>query len=66
MVTSLHITVMGPQRRWVEVQIRTKRMDEIAEHGLAAHWKYKGIKSENGLDEFMTGVRRVLEEIKKR
>ncbi len=58
---SLHITVMGPQRRWVEVQIRTKRMDEIAEHGLAAHWKYKGIKSENGLDEFMTGVRRVLE-----
>lgn len=58
---SLHITVMGPEKRWVEVQIRTKRMDEIAEHGLAAHWKYKGIKSENGLDEFMTGVRRVLE-----
>lgn len=58
---SLHITVMGPEKRWVEVQIRTKRMDEIAEHGLAAHWRYKGIKSENGLDEFMTGVRRVLE-----
>lgn len=58
---SLHITVMGPESRWVEVQIRTRRMDEIAEHGLAAHWKYKGIKSENGLDEFMTGVRRVLE-----
>lgn len=58
---SLHITVMGPEQKWVEVQIRTQRMDNIAEKGLAAHWRYKGIKSESGLDEFMTGVRRVLE-----
>ena len=47
---SLHITVMGPQNKWVEVQIRTRRMDEIAERGLAAHWKYKGVKAESGLD----------------
>jgi len=58
---SLHITVMGPQNRWVEVQIRTKRMDEIAERGLAAHWKYKGIKAESGLDEFLNNVRAALE-----
>lgn len=58
---SLHITVMGPQDRWVEVQIRTRRMDEIAEKGLAAHWKYKGIKSENNLDTWMNNVRDILE-----
>ncbi|MGM9760284.1 MAG: RelA/SpoT family protein [Parabacteroides sp.] len=58
---SLHITVMGPQNKWVEVQIRTKRMDEIAERGLAAHWKYKGVKAESGLDEFMNTVRAALE-----
>ncbi len=58
---SLHITVMGPKNRWVEVQIRTKRMDEIAERGLAAHWKYKGVKAENGLDEFLNTVRAALE-----
>lgn len=58
---SLHITVMGPQKRWVEVQIRTKRMDEIAEKGLAAHWKYKGVKEDSGLDEFLTTVRTALE-----
>ena len=58
---SLHITVMGPQNKWVEVQIRTKRMDEIAERGLAAHWRYKGIKAESGLDEFMNTVRAALE-----
>ena len=58
---SLHITVMGPQNKWVEVQIRTRRMDEVAERGLAAHWKYKGIKSETGLDEFLTTVRETLE-----
>lgn len=58
---SLHITVMGPQNKWVEVQIRTKRMDEIAERGLAAHWKYKGVKEESGLDEFLNSVRAALE-----
>ena len=58
---SLHITVMGPKNRWVEVQIRTKRMDEIAERGLAAHWKYKGVKAESGLDEFLNNVRAALE-----
>jgi GTP pyrophosphokinase len=58
---SLHITVYGPQNRWVEVQIRTKRMDLIAEKGLAAHWRYKGIKSENGLDAWMNNVRDILE-----
>ena len=59
---SLHITVMGPQNKWVEVQIRTRRMDEIAERGLAAHWKYKGVKEESGLDEFLNTVRAALEE----
>jgi GTP pyrophosphokinase len=58
---SLHTTVMGPYGKWVEVQIRSKRMDEIAERGLAAHWKYKGIKGESGLDEWMNNVREVLE-----
>lgn len=58
---SLHITVHGPEDRWVEVQIRTKRMDLIAEKGLAAHWKYKGIKSENNLDAWMNNVRDILE-----
>lgn len=58
---SLHITVMGPQQKWVEVQIRTRRMDEIAERGLAAHWKYKGIKEDGGLDELLANVRATLE-----
>jgi len=58
---SLHTTVMGPQGKWVEVQIRSKRMDEVAERGFAAHWKYKGIKGEAGLDEWMNNVREVLE-----
>ena len=58
---SLHITVFGPEKKWVEVQIRTERMDEIAEHGLAAHWRYKGIKTENGLDEWLNNIRSTLE-----
>ncbi len=58
---SLHTTVMGPQGRWVEVQIRTQRMDEIAEKGLAAHFKYKGVKGENDFDQFLANVRELLE-----
>lgn len=58
---SLHATVIGPEKKWVEVQIRTKRMDEIAERGLAAHWRYKGIKSEGNLDTMMNSVRDILE-----
>ncbi len=58
---SLHTTVLGPEKKWVEVQIRTRRMDEIAEKGLAAHWKYKGIKSESGMDEFLSNIRDILE-----
>ena len=58
---SLHITVLGPENKWVEVQIRTERMDEIAEHGLAAHWRYKGIKSEGSIDEWLANIRSALE-----
>lgn len=58
---SLHATVIGPEKKWVEVQIRSKRMDEIAERGLAAHWRYKGIKSEGNLDAMMNSVRDILE-----
>ncbi|MFT3754287.1 MAG: RelA/SpoT family protein [Paludibacter sp.] len=58
---SLHTTVLSTQGKWVEVQIRTVRMDEVAEKGLAAHWKYKGIKSESGMDEWLKNVREILE-----
>ncbi|MBR2396368.1 MAG: bifunctional (p)ppGpp synthetase/guanosine-3',5'-bis(diphosphate) 3'-pyrophosphohydrolase [Bacteroidaceae bacterium] len=58
---SLHITVNGPENRWVEIQIRTRRMDDIAERGLAAHWSYKGIKSEGAADSIMAGIREILE-----
>jgi GTP pyrophosphokinase len=58
---SLHITVLGPEQKWVEVQIRTERMDEIAERGVAAHWRYKGVKGEGSLDEWLTNIRTMLE-----
>lgn len=58
---SLHTTVMSPEHKWVEVQIRSKRMDEIAERGLAAHWKYKGLKSQSKVDDWLTNLREVLE-----
>ncbi len=58
---SLHTTVVGPGGRFVEVQIRTRRMDEIAEKGLAAHWKYKGEGVDKGLGEWLSHIREVLE-----
>jgi len=58
---SLHITVLGPENKWVEVQIRTERMDEVAERGLAAHWRYKGLKGESGLDDWLNNIRNALE-----
>jgi len=58
---SLHTTVMGPDGKWVEVQIRTERMDEIAEKGYAAHWKYKSSASETALDEWIQKIRELLE-----
>ncbi|ANE53639.1 RelA/SpoT family protein [Flavisolibacter tropicus] len=58
---ALHTTVMGPQGKWVEVQIRTKRMNEIAEKGLAAHWKYKeGASDESRFDKWFNQIREVL------
>ena len=59
---SLHITVLGPEGKWVEVQIRTERMDEVAERGVAAHWRYKGVKQgEGGMDDWLNGIRQMLE-----
>lgn len=59
---SLHITVMGPEGKWVEVQIRTERMDEVAERGLAAHWRYKGVKGgEAGVETWLQSIRNALE-----
>lgn len=57
---SLHATVMGPGNKWVEVQFRTERMDLVAEKGLAAHWRYKGVKGD-GTDQWMANIRDVLE-----
>ncbi len=58
---SLHTTVMGPEGKWVEVQIRTNRMDEVAEKGVAAHWKYKGVQGESTMDQWLKNLREVLE-----
>lgn len=59
---SLHITVLGPEQKWVEVQIRTQRMDDIAEHGLAAHWRYKGVKSgDSSIEDWLANIRNALE-----
>jgi len=59
---ALHLTVMGPEGRWVEVQIRSQRMDDIAERGFAAHWKYKGdsSQSESELDKWLKYIREML------
>lgn len=58
----LHITVLVPEQKWVEVQIRTERMDEVAEHGLAAHWRYKGVKADGGgMEEWLASIRTALE-----
>ena len=58
---SLHITVLGPEQKWVEGQIRTERMDEVAERGVAAHWRYKGVKGDASMDEWLTNIRTMLE-----
>lgn len=58
---SLHTTVMSPSGKWVEVQIRTRRMDEIAEKGYAAHWKYKEKGAESNVDEWIRKIREILE-----
>ena len=58
---SLHITVKNRDGAYVEVQIRTRRMDEIAENGFASHWSYKGIKREETMDRWLTSVRYALE-----
>lgn len=59
---ALHLTVMGPEGRWVEVQVRSQRMDDIAERGFAAHWKYKGdmLQTENELDKWLKHIREML------
>ena len=58
---SLHITVKNKEGAYVEVQIRTRRMDDIAENGFASHWSYKGIKREETMDKWLTSVRYALE-----
>ncbi|MDE6256496.1 MAG: TGS domain-containing protein [Muribaculaceae bacterium] len=57
---SLHATVLGPESKWVEVQFRTERMDLVAEKGLAAHWRYKGVKGDS-TDQWMNNIRDILE-----
>ena len=59
---ALHLTVMGPDGKWIEIQIRSRRMDDIAEKGFAAHWKYKGshIEEDNELDKWLKTIQEVL------
>ncbi len=59
---ALHLTVMGPEGQWFEVQIRSERMDEIAEKGLAAHWKYKGEGESSELDRWLSGIKEILDQ----
>jgi GTP pyrophosphokinase len=63
---SLHLTVLGPDKKWIEVQIRSERMDEIAEKGVAAHYKYKeGYKQssdDRNFEKWVTEIREVLEQ----
>lgn len=59
---SLHTTVVTPEGRWVEIQIRTERMDEVAERGVAAHWRYKGVKGDGmGTEEWFSRIRELIE-----
>ena len=58
---ALHATIMGPRGRWVEVQIRTQRMNDIAEKGFASHWKYKSSDKENELDKWLKDIREFLD-----
>lgn len=59
---ALHLTVMGPEGQWFEVQIRSERMDEIAEKGLAAHWKYKNEGESSELDKWLAGIKEILDQ----
>ena len=58
---SLHTTVLGPHGKWVEIQIRTRRMDEVAEKGVAAHWRYKGGSASSEMEKWLANVREILE-----
>lgn len=59
---ALHLTVMGPEGQWFEVQIRSERMDEVAEKGLAAHWKYKGEGESSELDKWLASIKEILDQ----